>query len=182
MSQEQITVLFTEQMVQRKVRELANKINRRFRGQSLIVIGVLKGGFIFCSDLVRLLEVSVFCDFCRVSSYGMRDTPSEKIQLIENTALDISNKNVLLVEDIVDRGTTLKFLYSVLKSKKPHSLTTMALVVKPQTIANPISIDYIGFSVKRSTFVVGYGMDYQEQFRNLPYLAKVDRKPSHDSH
>lgn len=175
MPETNISVLFTEQQVQKRINELAQQLNHKFQGQTIIAIGVLKGAFVFYADLIRQLNCPVICEFCATSSYGQRDTPSQTIRLTMDTKFNISAQHVLLIEDIVDRGLTLQFLQQMFNSRHPKSLTTVALVAKPQTISPPCPVDYVGFHVDRSAFIVGCGMDYKEKYRHLPYLAEVNK-------
>jgi len=168
------SVLISEEQIQKRVQELAQIFNKKFENKKLVAIGVLKGSFAFYSDLIRSLSCRVLCDFCTTSSYGYNTEPSEEIKLTMDTALNVSGKHVLLVEDIVDRGLTLKFLHAHFKNRNPLSLTTVALVAKPESFKeNKNPVDYIGFKVEQSSFLVGYGLDYQEQFRQLPYIAEI---------
>ena len=175
MAETKTSILFTEQQVQNRISELARQLNNKFQGRTLIAIGVLKGAFMFYADLIRQLTCSVICDFCATSSYGQQDTPSQEIRLTMDIKLDVSAHHILLIEDIVDRGLTLKFLQQMINSRHPKSLTTVTLVAKPQTIKPPCPVDYVGFHVDRSAFIVGYGMDYKEKHRHLPYLAKITK-------
>ena len=194
MAKHKITVLWTEQQIQKRVQEIAASLDKRFlspaapaaltaappegqaakpRSAPLMVVGVLKGAFVFCADLVRALKQEVQCDFCAAQSYGLRDKPSQTIQLKMDIEANIAGRDVLLVEDILDRGLTLAFLQQHLKSKNPRSLTTAVLIAKP--FKPPPLIDYIGFKANPSDFIVGYGLDYKEQYRRLPYLAHLKR-------
>ena len=175
MPETKTSVLFTEQQVQKRINELAQQLNHKFQGKTLLAIGILKGAVVFYADLIRKLTNPVMCDFCATSSYGQRDTPSHEIHLTLDTKLNISAHHVLLIEDIVDRGLTLQFLQQMFNSRHPKSLTTVALVAKPQTITPPCPVDYVGFHVDRSVFIVGCGMDYKEKYRHLPYLAEVTK-------
>lgn len=169
------SILITEEKIQKRVQELAEILNKKFKNKQLTAIGVLKGSFSFYSDLIRTLSCQVLCDFCMTSSYGKKTEPSKEIKLTMDTDLNISGKHVLLVEDIVDRGLTLNFLQSHFKNHNPLSLTTVALIVKPAHVRQrECQVDYIGFEVEQSSFLVGYGLDYQEQFRHLPYIAEIN--------
>lgn len=168
------SILITEEQIQKKVQKLAQILNKKFENKQLIAIGVLKGSFSFYSDLIRALSCRVLCDFCMTSSYGKKTEPSKEIKLTMDTDLNISGRHVLLVEDIVDRGLTLSFLQSHFKNRNPLSLTTVSLIVKPAHIRQKeCQVDYVGFEVEQSSFLVGYGLDYQEQFRYLPYIAEI---------
>ena len=168
------SILITEEQIQKRVQELAQIFNKKFENKKMIAIGVLKGAFSFYSDLIRSLSCQVLCDFCATSSYGTKVQPSKEVKLTMDTYLNISGQHVLLVEDIVDRGLTLNFLQSHFHNRNPLSLTTVSLIAKPKSIRQKsCQIDYIGFEVKQSSFLVGYGLDYQEKFRHLPYIAEI---------
>ena len=168
------SVVITEKQIKAKVKELGENLNQKFQGQKLVVIGILKGAFCFYTDLLRSLSMPVICDFCIAESYGMRKTPSKEVRLTLDVETDISNKNVLLIEDLVDRGRTLHFIQSHLKQRNPLSLTTLALIEKPKKLREKkCQVDLIGFQVEKSSFLVGYGMDYQERFRQLTHIAEI---------
>ncbi len=168
------SVLITEEQIQKKIKEIALSLNKKFRNEQVIAIGTLKGAFAFYSDLIRSLSCRILCDFCETSRYGKRKEPSEEVKLTMDTSLNISGKHILLVEDIVDQGYTLNFLQSHFKNHNPLSLTTVVLIAKPEKIREKkCQVDYIGFEVDASSFLVGYGLDYQEQFRHLPYIAEI---------
>ena len=168
------SLLITEEQIQKRVQELAQTLDKQFKNKQVIAIGVLKGAFTFYSDLMRKLTCEVLCDFCTTSSYGKNLIPSKEVRLTMDISLDIAEKHVLLVEDITDRGRTLHFLQAHLKSRKPASLTTVTLVNKPNEMREQdCQVDHVGFEIGKSSFLVGYGLDYQEQFRHLPYIAEV---------
>ena len=166
-------VLITEQDIQNKIKELALILNKKFRNKKLIAIGVLKGSFTFYSDLLRALDTRIVCDFCATSSYGHRHSPSKEVQLTLDIATNITGEDVLLIEDIVDRGLTVGFLQSIFQSRNPKSLHTVALIKRTHGVKYSCQIDYTGFQIESSSFLVGYGMDYQEQFRHLPHIAEI---------
>ncbi len=168
------SILITAEQIQKKVQELAQTLNKKFENKEIVAIGILKGSFVFYSDLIRALSCRIFCDFCATSSYGKKREPSKEVKLTMDIGTDIYGKHILLVEDIVDRGLTLQFLQSHFKNREPLSLTTLALMAKPKTVRQKTcQLDYIGFEVEQDSFLVGYGLDYQEQFRHLPYIAEV---------
>lgn len=157
--------------IQDKVQEIAAKINKKFKGEPLIAVCVLKGSFMFYSDLIRQLEGDLHCDFLGASSYqGMTSSGEVKITLDLTNA--IAGKNVLLIEDIVDSGLTMNYLKSMILGRQPKSLTTIALLEKPDALKVDCKIDEVGFQIPND-FVVGYGLDYQGYYRNLPYIAQV---------
>ena len=168
------SILINEKQIQKRVQELAEDLNKKFKNQQIVAIGILKGSFSFYSDLIRSLTCRVLCDFCIASRYGKREEPSNEAKLILDTDLNISGRHVLLIEDIVDRGITLNFLQSHFKTRDPLSLTTVTLIAKSKEHwEKSCQLDYVGFEVEKSSFLVGYGLDYQEKFRHLPYIAEI---------
>lgn len=163
-------LLSTDQIKQR-VSELAAEITRDYHGKSLVVIGVLKGAFIFMSDLVRQLDLSVSCDFLRVSSYEKNES-SGTVQLELDLSQPIDDQEVLLVEDIVDTGLTLQFLLAHLEAKRPKSIRVCSLLRKESKEDPYNKIDYLGFTIP-DVYVVGYGLDYDGMYRSLPYIASL---------
>jgi len=148
---------------------VARKISSDYKDRELILIGVLKGSFVFLSDLIRNLSIPVKIDFVGVSSYSDKTSSSGKIQLTKNIEIDIKNKNVLVVEDIVDSGLTLAWLIDYLMSFKPETVNVCALLDKRERRETQIQIDYTGHVVQEG-FLVGYGLDYAEDYRNLPEI------------
>ena len=174
MPQIQTSVLITEEQIQKRILEIATDLNKQFKNKKVLTLCTLKGAFAFFSDLVRKLDFDLICDFCATSCYGYRNVPSREVRLSLDTELDMEGKDVLLIEDIIDRGLTMQFLQTHFKKRNPNSLTTVTLVAKPEKIIHPCQIDHIGFKVKSDAFLVGYGMDYQEQLRHLPYIAEIN--------
>lgn len=164
--------LYSENEIQKRVRELAAEIRRDFDSQPMVVVGVLKGAFIFMSDLVRHLDAPVYCDFLRAVSYGPSTPTGGAVRIELDLAQPIENRNVLLVEDIVDRGLTLNAILDYLRPKKPKLLKVCALVIKRRKDQLPVPVDYVGFH-SPDKFVVGYGMDYNGLYRNLPAIATI---------
>lgn len=165
-------VLLTEEEIKNRVLELAKEIMADYKNEELFFIGVLKGSVIFVSDLMRCVENEVTMDFMAVSSYGMSSQTTGVVRILKDLDFDIEGKNVLIVEDIIDTGTTLKYLYEYLKKRSPKTLKICCLLDKPERRKVDIKADYIGFSIP-DEFVVGYGLDFAERFRNLPYIAVV---------
>lgn len=163
-------IILTEEKIKKRVKELADDITKDFPDGDLILIGVLKGSVIFISDLMRSMNVNVTMDFMAVSSYGMSSKTSGIVRILKDLDFDIENKDVIIVEDIIDTGTTLKYLYEYLKSRNPRTLKICCLLDKPERRNVDIKADYIGFEIP-DAFVVGYGLDYAEMFRNLPYIG-----------
>ena len=175
-----LTVLFTANQVRVRVRELAAEINASYpAGLDLHLVSVLKGGFIFLADLVRALDRPVTIDFVAVASYGTATRSAGVVKLVANLEVGITDRDVLIVEDIVDTGQTLSWLLDTFQARHPRSLRTVSLLDKPSRRAVEVSIEHVGFTIE-DRFVVGYGLDYAEQFRHLPYVAVLspERNPA----
>ncbi|MBC8063450.1 MAG: hypoxanthine phosphoribosyltransferase [Chlorobia bacterium] len=163
------TLLSTDQ-IRAKVQELATQIRADYGDSEILLLGVLKGSFHFLSDLSRLLYDISVVDFVQVSSYGAEKSSSGVVQIRKDLDTNIEGKDVLIVEDIVDTGTTLTHLRELLGTRKPRSLKVVALLSKPEARKHKTQVEYVGFEIPNE-FVVGYGLDYGERFRNLPYIA-----------
>jgi hypoxanthine phosphoribosyltransferase len=164
--------LLTEEEIRLKVKELGKKIENDFRGEDLLVVGILKGACVFVSDLIRNINLDVNMDFMSVSSYGKATQSSGTVRILKDLDVDIEGKNVLVVEDIIDTGLTLKNLFETLKTRNPKSLKLCTLLDKPERRTVDIDVDYVGFVIP-DKFIVGYGIDYAEKYRNLPYIGIV---------
>jgi len=164
--------LFSSREIQKRVGELARTLSRDYRGRELFLIGVLNGAFIFLADLVKRMTIPVQIDFVRLSSYGSGSESQGRIKVIKPTEFPLAGKSVLIVEDIVDTGLTLDFLCRSLKEQNPESVRICALVDKRERRKLPVSIDYTGFVVP-SGFIVGYGLDFNEQYRQLPAIYRL---------
>jgi hypoxanthine phosphoribosyltransferase len=167
---EKLRKLYEPGAIAERVEQLALQIGKDFGDQPMVVVGVLKGSFMFMADLVRKLSNQVYVDFLRVSSYGTSTMSGGTVRIELDLSQPIENKNVLLIEDIVDTGLTLKALIDYLRPKKPRLLKACALLVKEGHSAAPL--DYVGFQIAKQ-FVVGYGMDVAGRYRNLPYIAAL---------
>jgi hypoxanthine phosphoribosyltransferase len=165
-------VLIPSDRIQARLVELAAEIDRDYVGRELLLVGVLKGAFILMADLARHLRTPVKFDFMAVSSYGSATQTSGVVRIIKDLDLDIAGRHVLLVEDIVDSGLTLNYLLRNLRARGPASVEVMALLSKPEQTRVELPIRYHGFAVP-SVFVVGYGLDYAERYRNLPYVGTL---------
>ena len=163
-------VLFTEKELRARIKEIGKQISEDYRGKDLFLIGVLKGSVMFMADLMRSMKSDVSMDFMAVSSYGASSKSSGVVRILKDLDTDIEGKNVLIVEDIIDTGTTLKYLYEYLMGKRPKSLKIACLLDRPYRRKVDIKADYIGFTIP-DEFVVGYGLDYAEKFRQLPYIG-----------
>jgi hypoxanthine phosphoribosyltransferase len=165
--------LLSEQEIQAKIKELGAKISTDYRHTVPFLIGVLKGAWIFMADLVRAISIPIKCDFLQVSSYGKATESSGIVKIVTDLKSSITDEEVVLVEDIVDTGLTLKYIVDYLSIRRPKSVRICALLDKPARHKINIKVDYLGFTVPNK-FVVGYGIDYQEMYRNLPYIGYVE--------
>ena len=165
-----LQVLYSQQQIADRVAELGARITRDLNGEPLIMIGVLKGAAVFLADLARAVQADTTFDFIAVSSYGKGQRSSGAVKLIKDLDHPIEGKNVLIVEDILDTGITLTYLRKILQEHHPKSLRIAALLDKPARRIEKIEADYIGFSIP-NLFVIGYGMDYAERYRNLPDIC-----------
>ncbi len=163
-------VLLSEEEIQKRVRELAEQINQDYAGKELVLIGILKGAVVFFSDVMRALDLPVTIDFMAISSYGSATESAGVVRIMKDLDKDIMDKHVIVVEDIVDTGLTLSFLKENLLSRGAASLKICALLDKPDRRKAEIRADYQGFVIP-DEFVVGYGLDYAERYRNLPYIG-----------
>lgn len=170
---EHIEVLISAEEIEARNRELGAQITKDFAGESIHVIGVLKGCYIFLADLVRHIDLDVSCDFLSVSSYGASTRSSGVVRMIRDLSEPVEGRNVVLIEDIVDTGLTMKYLLANIKTRHPKSVSVCTLLHKPggQQGAG-VPLDYVGFTIP-DKFVIGYGLDYIEFYRNLPYIGYV---------
>ena len=164
-------ILLSHQQIQKRVAELAQELRRDFP-DDLHVIAVLKGAFVFLADLIRQIPGQVSLDFMAVSSYAKGTTTSGEVRLLKDLDTTLHGRNVVIVEDIVDTGLTLTYLQDILRMRNPKTLRTACLLSKPSRRQVDVKVEYIGFTIE-DRFVVGYGLDYAEQYRNLPDIAVV---------
>lgn len=167
----EIKPYISEEKLKAKVSEIGKAITKKMQGKPIVAVCVLKGSFVFYSDLIREIETDITCEFFGVSSYN-GNTSSGEVSVTLDMSHPIEGKHVLLVEDIVDTGITMNYLIQSLTARKPASLTTIALLEKPQALKVPCKLDHVGFQITNE-FVVGYGLDYQGYYRNLPYIGQV---------
>lgn len=163
---DRLKILIRHNAIERRVRAIATQISRDFRGEQIHLIGVLKGAVIFLSDLVRLIKLQSSMDFIAVASYGKGTQTSGQVKLTKDLDRSIEGLNVILVEDILDTGLTLNYLLRILQQRRPKTLRIAALLDKPERRVQAVHADYVGFSIPNE-FVVGYGLDYAESYRNL---------------
>jgi hypoxanthine phosphoribosyltransferase len=165
-------VLIPEDELQARIKELAGQIDEDYRGKELLLVGVLKGAVMVMADLARALHVPVQMDWMAVSSYGAGTRSSGVVRVLKDLDTDILDRHVLIVEDIIDSGLTLHWLLENLKSRNPASLEICAALRKPDAIKVPMEVKYVGFDIPNE-FVIGYGLDYAERYRNLPFIGTL---------
>jgi hypoxanthine phosphoribosyltransferase len=169
----QYKLLLSEQTIKKKIKELGKQISNDYRGKCPILIGVLNGSFIFCADLFREIDIDCEVDFIKISSYGEALETSGVVKLLKDIDADIEGRHVLVVEDIVDSGYSVRFLEKKMKQANPKTLNFVSLLVKEGGAKVSYEIQYIGFKIP-NRFVVGYGLDYAQKFRNLPCIYLMD--------
>ena len=170
---EKVRELISEADVEAKIAELGAQISKDYEGESVFLLCILKGGVFFTTELAKRITVPVSLDFMSVSSYGAETESSGVVRIIKDLDTSIEGKNVLVVEDIIDTGRTLAYLLENLKHRNPKSLKLCALLDKPERRVSDVAVDYKGFEIP-DEFVVGYGMDYDQKYRNLPYIGVVE--------
>ncbi|MBI3815790.1 MAG: hypoxanthine phosphoribosyltransferase [Nitrospinae bacterium] len=167
-----LDILIAEKDIKKRVVELGKTISADYAGREILAIGILKGAWVFTADLVREINVPVACDFIGVSSYGDSAVSSERVKLVSDIRIPVNGKDVLLIDDIIDTGFSIKFVKEYIESKNPASIKLCVLLDKPERRKADIHADYTGFTIP-DRFVVGYGLDYAERYRNLPYIAAI---------
>ena len=170
---EKIKVLLPEAEVDKKIQELGEQISKDYEGEDIYMLCILKGGVFFMTELAKHVTVPVSLDFMSVSSYGSQTRSSGNVRIIKDLDTPIEGKNVLVVEDIIDTGRTLAYLLDNLQQRKPKSLKLCTLLDKPEQRVTEVDVDYVGFQIP-DKFVVGYGLDYDQHYRNLPYIGVVE--------
>ena len=173
MNTENIKVLIDEKKIEERVIELSNAINRDFAGEPLIIVGILKGSFMFMSDLIKHLNMDTEVHFMKASSYGSGTQTSGLVQIKLDIDRDVFGKNVLIVEDIIDSGYTMNEVKKLLKGRGAKTLKLCSCLSKPSRREIDVEIEYLGFEIP-DKFVVGYGLDYDEKYRNLPYIGYIE--------
>ena len=163
-------ILFTEGQLKKRVDEIARQIEADYAGKEIMLISVLRGSFIFMADLCRAIRLPCTLDFMSVSSYGTGTTSSGQVQITKDLSEDITGRHVIVVEDILDSGNTLSYLLNILEHRHPASVRLCTLLDKPDRRTKPVDLHYRGFTIP-DAFVVGYGLDYAEKYRNLPYIG-----------
>lgn len=168
-------VLVDEATLQRRVCELGESVSQEYAGKDLLLVSVLKGSIVFMADLIRAISIPHEIDFLATSSYGSGVVHSGAVRILKDLNISIENRHVLLIEDIIDSGNTLSYLLRMLQERQPASIRIMSLLDKPERREAAVVVDWVGFSIPNE-FVVGYGLDYNEIYRNLPYIGVL--KPS----
>ncbi len=167
-------VLIDEKRIEARLTEIADELNREYHDQKLIVVGVLKGAFMFMSDLIKKLTVDTEVYFLKAESYGAGTETSGVVKITKDIEKDIKGENVLIVEDIIDSGYTMREVLKLLEERGPKSLKLCSCLSKPSRREYDVDIDYLGFEIP-DEFVIGYGLDYAEQYRNLPYIGYIEQ-------
>ena len=165
-------VLFSEEKIIQKVKEMGKVISKDYKGKDLVIVGVLKGSVLFASDLIKNITIPCEIDFMAVSSYGNSTESSGVVKILKDLDHNIEGKDILIVEDIVDSGVTLSYLLKYLKTRKANSIEIATLLNKPARRVADINVKYIGFDVP-DEFIVGYGIDYAEKYRNMPFIGTL---------
>jgi len=168
-------ILIDEQKLMERVKELGEQITEDYQGKDLVIISILKGAIVFTSDLVKHIDLPLAMDFMAVSSYGSSTKSSGVVRILKDLDEEIEGRDVLIVEDIVDTGLTLHYLVENLLSRKPASLKVCCCLDKPSRRKSQVKVDYVGFSIP-DEFVIGYGLDYAEKYRNLPFIGVLAKE------
>jgi len=171
---ERIAPMLSAETIAARVRELGAQITREYKDKPLVLVCVLKGSFVFCSDLMRAIDLPLRVDFLGVRSYGEGTESSGVVQITQDLSKPIEHEDVLLVEDIVDTGLTIAHLIDLFRTRAPRSVKVCSLLHKPARARVAVNVDYLGFTIE-DKFVVGYGLDWAEKYRNLPFIGIVER-------
>ena len=174
MSENVERILIDEETLQKRVREMGRQLTEDYRGKDLVIIAILKGAVVFTSDLIKEIKLPLAIDFMAVSSYGVSTKSSGVVRILKDLEEEIEGRDVLIVEDIVDTGLTLHYLVENLWSRGPKSLKICCCLDKPTRRTAPVKVDYVGFDIP-DEFVIGYGLDYAERYRNLPYIGILSK-------
>ena len=172
---ERITTMISAEQIAARVKELGAEITREYQGRSLVLVCVLKGSFVFAADLARAIDLPLRIDFLGVRSYGEGTESSGVVQIVQDLSKPIADEDVLLVEDIVDTGLTLSHLIKLFGTRQPRSVKICSLLHKPARAKVAVQVDYLGFTIE-DKFVIGYGLDYAEKYRNLPFVGVVEQE------
>ena len=170
---EKISILISEERVDKRIREMAEAISAEFEGETVVLVCILKGSVFFTCELAKRLTIPVTMDFMCVSSYGDETKSSGIVRISKDLDQSVEGKNVIIIEDIIDSGRTLSYLMEMMKTRKPKTLRLCTLLDKPSRRVMDVAVDYTGFEIE-DKFVVGYGLDYAQKYRNLPYIGVVE--------
>lgn len=171
---DKISVLIAEEDVDKKIREIAEKISKDYEGKTVTLVCILKGSVFFTCELAKRITIPVKLDFMSVSSYGAGTESSGRVKIIKDLDDSVEGKDIIVIEDIIDSGRTLSHLMTLLSSRKPNSIKLCTLLDKPDRRVVPVDVDYTGFNIP-DKFVVGYGLDYDQNYRNLPYIGVIEQ-------
>jgi hypoxanthine phosphoribosyltransferase len=171
---DKISVLIAEEDVDKKIREIAEKISKDYEGKTVTLICILKGSVFFTCELAKRITIPVKLDFMSVSSYGAGTESTGRVKIIKDLDDSVEGKDIIVIEDIIDSGRTLHYLMTLLSSRKPNSIKLCTLLDKPDRRVVPVDVDYTGFNIP-DKFVVGYGLDYDQNYRNLPYIGVIEQ-------
>jgi len=172
---EEFVTLFSEEQIQKRVKELAEQISKEYRSTVPVFIGVLNGSFLFMSDLIRYVTIDCEIDFFKLSSYGDAKISSGNVKLLKELNCEVNDRDIIIVEDIVDTGLSVKYIEELFKEKNPKSMKVVSLLVKPESLKFNVKIDYIGFTIPNK-FVIGYGLDFAQKYRNLRGIYVLNEK------
>jgi hypoxanthine phosphoribosyltransferase len=173
---ENVKLLISEEEIRARVAEMGRQITADYQGREIVLVGVLKGAFVFLSDLARAIDLPMVIDFLGVSSYGSSTTTTGVVRITRDLSWPITDRDVLVVEDIIDTGLTMAYLLETFKTRNPRSVKVATLLHKPARARKVVPIDYTGFQIE-DKFVIGCGLDYDGRYRNLPYVAYFDPEP-----
>jgi hypoxanthine phosphoribosyltransferase len=165
--------MLSEARIRSRVREIGQQITQDYRGKDLVVVCVLKGSFIFFADLIRAIDLPISCEFMGLSSYGSGVVSSGEVKITLDLTEPVQGKHVLVVEDIVDSGLTMQYLLAAISQRRPASVRTVSLLMKPDSVRTEVEVDYVGFKIGNE-FVIGYGLDYAGRFRQLPFIGVLE--------
>lgn len=169
----QLKTIITETELKKRIEEMGKTLSERLKDKDVVAICVLKGSFMFFSDLIRAVDCDMACEFLGLSSYGNAFQSSGEVKLTMDVNTSLQNKHIVVIEDIVDTGLTMQYLQKILQIRQPASITTVCLLQKPDAKKVDYEVDLVGFKIPNE-FVVGYGLDHQNRYRNLPYIAQVE--------
>jgi hypoxanthine phosphoribosyltransferase len=172
---EKLIPLFTAEQIKSKVQEIGSALNKKFKDSEPVALCILSGSFMFYADLIRAMDFDITCEFLGVSSYKDKKVSSGEVAITLDLEVPLQGKDIILVEDLVDTGLTMNYLIETLKARGPRSITTVALMIKPKSLIKNCTIDFSGFEIGDG-FVVGYGIDFGGQYRNLPYIATLQNQ------